>query len=242
MWPPLSTAASAPTHRASTATGARPIAATSRCACSRSAATKCSGPWRSRASSASEPQSGLRQRHAALFHVLAGAVTVGRRAHLVRLEEQHLRHAFIGVDLGGQRRGVGKLQRHVPLPFRLERGYVDDYAAARESAFADRDDEDVAGNSEVLDRARQRKRVGRDDADIAVEIDEALLIEGLRVDDGGVDVGKDLELARAAHIVAVARGAVRDDAAAVDLAYLLGLERLDHRVLARHAPDPVVGL
>ena len=35
----------------------------------------------------------------------------------------------------------------------------------------------------------------------------------LRVDDGGVDVGEDLELARAAHVVAVARSAVGNDLA-----------------------------
>ena len=39
----------------------------------------------------------------------------------------------------------------------------------------------------------------------------------LRIDDGGVDVGEDLELARAAHVVAVAGGAVGDDLVAVAL-------------------------
>ena len=36
-------------------------------------------------------------------------------------QEDHLRHAFVGVDLGGQRRGVGELQRDVALPLGLER-------------------------------------------------------------------------------------------------------------------------
>src|SRR2546429_1422962 len=37
----------------------------------------------------------------------------------------------------------------------------------------------VARDAEVLDRARQREAVGRDDAAVALEIDEAFLIEVL---------------------------------------------------------------
>src|SRR5690606_15800603 len=48
--------------------------------------------------------------------------------------------------------------------------------------------------------------------------------------------------ARAAHVVAVARGAVAHDALAVGLLDLPGLERLDHPLLGRHAPDPAVTL
>ena len=75
--------------------------------------------------------SGLRQRDALLALVLAAAILVRGRAHFVGLEEQHLRHALVGVDLRGQRRGVGELQRHVPFPLGLERRDVDDDAAAR---------------------------------------------------------------------------------------------------------------
>jgi hypothetical protein len=57
-----------------------------------------------------------------------------------------------------------------------------------------------------------------------------------------VDVGEDLELGRAADVVAVAAGAVADDLAAVHLAHLAGLEGLDHAVLLRHAADPLVAL
>src|SRR2546430_12362751 len=100
----------------------------------------------------------------------------------------------------------------------------------------------VARDSKVLDGPRQRKGVGWDDAHGAAEVDEAFRVEILRVDDGGVDVGEDLELVRAAHVVAVAGGAVGDDPLAVRLAHLPGLEGLDHAVLARHAADPVIGL
>jgi len=53
-------------------------------------------------------------------------------------------------------------------------------------------------------------------------------VEVLRVDDGRVDVGEDLELGRTAHVVTVARRAVGDDALAVHLAHLAGLEGFDH--------------
>jgi hypothetical protein len=68
----------------------------------------------------------------------------------------------------------------------------------------------------------------------------ALGVEGLGIDDGGVDVGEDLELVRAAHVVAVAGHAVADDLAAAVLAHLAGLVGLDH-ALGGHAPDPLVG-
>jgi hypothetical protein len=76
-----------------------------------------------------------------------------------------------------------------------------------------------------------------------VDVDEAALVEVLRVDHRAVDVGEDLELGRAADVVAVAAGAVADDALAVgDLAHLAGLEGLDHAVLLGHAADPLVAL
>ena len=71
------------------------------------------------------------QRDAPLALVLAAAVLVRGLADLVRLEEDHLRDALVGVDLGRQRRGVRELERHVALPLRLERRHVDDDAAAR---------------------------------------------------------------------------------------------------------------
>src|SRR5206468_10284640 len=85
--------------------------------------------------------------------------------------------------------------------------------------------------------------VRRDDAAIGADVDEALLIEVLRIDHGREDVGEDLELGGAADVVAAARGAIADDAPARGrLAHLARLERLDHAVLARHAADPSVAL
>jgi hypothetical protein len=58
-----------------------------------------------------------------------------------------------------------------------------------------------------------------------------------------VDVGEDLELARAADVVAVAGRAVADDALAIGcVPHLAGLEGLDHAVRLRHAADPTVAL
>ncbi|MOA55778.1 hypothetical protein D3C78_1796270 [compost metagenome] len=66
-------------------------------------------------------------------------------------------------------------------------------------------------------------------------------IEVLRVDDGAVDVGEDLEFIGAANIVAVARCAVRNDFLAVNLLDLLIHEWLDHGLFFGHATDPLVG-
>src|SRR5207244_8803227 len=96
--------------------------------------------------------------------------------------------------------------------------------------------------AQSVQRTDERKGVRRNDAYIAAKVDEALLVKSLRIHDRGVDVGEDLELVRAAYVVAVARGAVGDDPVAVHLAHLPRLEGLDHALLARHAPDPVVGL
>jgi Tat protein secretion system quality control protein TatD with DNase activity len=48
----------------------------------------------------------LRQRDAPLAHIFAGAIGIARLAGLVAFEEQKLAGALVGVDLGGQRRGV----------------------------------------------------------------------------------------------------------------------------------------
>ena len=98
-----------------------------------------------------------------------------------------------------------------------------------------------ARDSEKLHGARQGKGVRGDDADIGLHIDKAVRIEVLRVNDGRVDIGKDLELIGTAHIVAVAGGAVGDDALTVHVAYLTRLKRLDHPLVLRHTTDPLVG-
>src|SRR5690606_10054338 len=89
--------------------------------------------------------------------------------------------------------------------------------------------------------ARQRKGVGRNDAYIALEIHEGLLVEALGVHDGGVDIGENLEFIGAADIVAIAAGAIAYDFMSVHFPHLTRLERADHAAL-RRLPDPPVVL
>ena len=114
--------------------------------------------------------------------------------------------------------------------------------ATRVGAFSETNSENRARNPEILHRARERERIRRNDAHGPFEIHEGLLVEALRVDDGGIDVGENLEFVRAAHVVTVARGAIRDDLAAIGDAHLLRGEGLDHAVLGGHAPDPPITL
>src|SRR5919106_46229 len=58
----------------------------------------------------------LRQRHALLAHIFAGAVGVAHLARLVALEEQELARAFVGIDLGRKRGRVREFERHMALP------------------------------------------------------------------------------------------------------------------------------
>src|SRR6266705_2674439 len=186
--------------------------------------------------------SDLGQCYALLSLVLPAAVLVGGLANLVGLDEDDLGHALVGVDLGGQRRGVGELQRDVPLPLGLKRRDVDDDPAASVGRFPQADGEHAPGDAEVLDGSRQGEGVGRDDAGVAFDVHEGLVVEILRVDDGRVEIREQLEFIRATDVVTVARGAVGNDALTLDLFHLPWLERLDHAALGRHSADPLVRL
>src|SRR5580765_7554796 len=185
--------------------------------------------------------SGSWQSHAVLALILAVAIFIRRFTNLVALKEQHLRAAFAGIDPGRQRRGIGELQRNIAFPLRLERCDVDDDAATRVGRFAETDRQYVAWNAEVLHRARQRERIRRNDADIALEIDEGFFIEIFWIDDGRIDIGENLEFIGTANIVAIRRRTVRHDFPAVGLAHLARLERLDHALLLRHTAYPFIG-
>src|SRR5215469_15592824 len=170
--------------------------------------------------------------------VLSLPVRIGRLAGLVRFEKEDLGDSLVGVDLGRQRRGVADLQRYVALPLRLEGRDVRDDAAASIGGLAHADGEHVARNLEVLDRSRQRKGVGRDDAHRPLVVHEGAGIEALGVDDGVVDVREDLEFVSDPEIVTIGGQPVGDSARA-DLALL---ERLDHALLEGHLPDPPITL
>ena len=123
---------------------------------------------------------------------------------LVRLEEEHLRHAFVGVDLRRKVGGVGEFQGHLSFPLRLQRGDVDDDTAAGIGAFAQTDGQHVTRDAEILDGARQREAVRRDDAGVAGIIDEAVFVKVLGIDGGAVDIGENREFVTAADVIAVA--------------------------------------
>src|SRR5262249_44781409 len=88
---------------------------------------------------------------------------------------------------------------------------VDDDAAAGVRGLAQAYGQHVARNLEVLDGFGQGEAVGRDDARIAFHVHEGVRRELLRVDDGAVDIGEDLEVPADAHVVAVTGDAERDD-------------------------------
>src|SRR4051794_23072183 len=95
----------------------------------------------------------LRQRDTALRLVLAFFIAVRHRARLVALKEEDLGDALVRVNLCGERRRIRDFNRHMALPFRLERRDVDDDPAAGVGGLAEADRQDVPRNPEVLDRA-----------------------------------------------------------------------------------------
>src|SRR3954470_8483136 len=99
----------------------------------------------------------LRKNYPLLVLILPFAIFVAGLAGLVGLEEEDLAESFVGVDLGGQGRGVRDLERNEAFPLGLERRDVHDDAAARIGALADADGQDVTGDLEVLHRPGERE-------------------------------------------------------------------------------------
>ena len=64
---------------------------------------------------------GLWRGHPSLAHILSTALLVRHFTLLVRLIEQHLRYAFIRVNLGRQWRCIGEFERDMPFPLWLQR-------------------------------------------------------------------------------------------------------------------------
>ena len=177
-------------------------------------------------------------RHPHLSLVLSVPIRVADLALLLRFEKDHLRDSFPRVDLRGERSRIRDLQGDEPLPFRFERSDVGDDPTPRIGGFTHAKGEYAPGDAEVLDGTREGERVGWDDANVSLERNERALIELLRIDDRVIYIGKDFELVRHPHIVAVRGCAVGNGAAA----HLSILERLDHAMLAGHAANPMIGL
>src|SRR3546814_18654414 len=96
------------------------------------------------------------------------------------------------------------------FPAGLERGDIDDDAAARIGRFAEADDEYVPRDAEIFDRAGEREAVRRDDAHVGLAVDDAVRREILGVDDRAVDIGEYLEFGRDARVITVGGEAVAD--------------------------------
>ena len=127
------------------------------------------------------------------------------------------------------------------LPLRLQRRHVDDDAAARIGGLAKTNRQHIFRNTKILNGSGKGERVRRNDAVVTFHIYKTAFIEGFGIHRGGMDVGKYFKLIRAAHVVAVARGAVRNHFAAIFIgAYLSGLKRFDHP-LAGLFDDPAIG-
>ncbi len=148
------------------------------------------------------------QRHAALTLVFSAAIFVRGFADFVRLEKYDLRYALIRIDLRRQGRGVGKLERNEPFPFRFKGCDIYQDSASRVSTFAETHGQDVPGDAKVFHRARKRKTVWRNQYRIGFHIDEILRIKLFRINDRAVDVGEELEFIGAADVVTVARRSV----------------------------------
>src|SRR5690606_28571209 len=173
-------------------------------------------------------RSGQWQCNASLPLVLATTVAIRDLADLVTFKKQHLGTALASVDLGRQWCGVGELQCDMPFPFGFERRHINNDSAAGIGAFPQTHRQDTARDAKVLDRARQRKRVGRNNADVAGKVDEGLLVKRLGIHNGRVDISEDFEFVGTTHVVAIAAGAVADNFLAVHGTHLTGLERFDH--------------
>src|SRR3546814_6543066 len=97
------------------------------------------------------------------------------------------------------------------FPAGFGRGYVHDDPAPRIGRLAEADDEYVARDAEIFDRAGEREAVRRNDADVGLAVDEAVRGEILGVDDRAVDVGENLEVVGDARVIAVGREAIAED-------------------------------
>lgn len=146
-------------------------------------------------------------------------VRVADFAEVFGFQEEELGDAFAGVDFGGEGRCIADFDGDAAAPFGFEGGDVDDDAAAGVSTFADADAEDIPWDFEVFDRLGEGEAIGRDDAEVAFDVDERFRVEVFGVDGAAPDVGEDFEMAIDADVVAVAGDAVGDDAGAVPLRF-----------------------
>src|SRR5699024_8223161 len=119
------------------------------------------------------------QCHTALTLVFTAAVFITGLTNVVRiaLKKQHLCHALARINTRRQVGGITKFQRHMPFPLRLKWGDVDDDTAACIGRFTKTNRQYITRNTKILHRARQSKRVWRNDTLVTDDINEAFFIE-----------------------------------------------------------------
>ena len=99
-----------------------------------------------------------------LSHIFSASVFVGGFADFVGFEEKHLSETFVSIDFSWQGGGIGD--------FECEWGDIHDNTTAGISRFSKADRQDITGNAEIFNAARQGKRIWRDNADVGFNIDK----------------------------------------------------------------------
>src|SRR5215472_13315348 len=103
------------------------------------------------AASGATRSSKLWQDDSLLSLVLSFSVGVAGFADFVGFEEDDLAQAFVGIDSRRKRRSVRDFEGDESFPLGLERGHVDDDAAAGVGALANADRQHAARNLEIFD-------------------------------------------------------------------------------------------
>ena len=116
----------------------------------------------------------------------------------------------------------------MPFPFRLQGRHIDNDAATRIGALAKTNHQNVPGDPEIFNGSGQRKGIGRNDADILMDVHKTALVEGFGINDRRIDVGENLEFTGATDIVTIARSAIGDHPTVLPCPDLPGFERFDH--------------
>src|SRR5262249_15740710 len=128
----------------------------------------------------------------------------------------------------------------VTLPFRFERSNVNENATTSIGAFTQTDRQNISWNPEVFNRASKRETVWRDNYRLRLNVDKIFLIKLFRIDNVAIDVCKKFEFVSTANVVTITRGAVGNDAPAIDFFYLTRLEWFDHSVFSHHTANPFI--
>src|SRR5205814_1933952 len=88
------------------------------------------------------------------------------------------------------------------------------YKTSRICGLPEANGDNISRNFQVFDGLGQGETVGWNETGVGLDVDEGVGVELLGVDDGRVDVSKDLVVAADADVVTVGTDAVGDDAGA----------------------------